>query len=104
MTKEKRLSIGKEIYDRKLNRFDAAIKYNINEYTARDYLRLYKASLRRKNMKKYEVIIKTKEKNQITYIVDAVDEKDAKFRAYEMLDEEYRFYLNPVSSTINEIK
>ena len=43
--KEERLRIGKEIYDRKLTKFLAAEKYEINPYTARDYLREYKASI-----------------------------------------------------------
>ena len=40
-----RLAIGREIYEKKINKETAAIKYGINVYTARDYLRLYKASI-----------------------------------------------------------
>lgn len=43
-TKEERLDIGRQIYQGKLTLQSAALQYNINQYTARDYLRLYKAS------------------------------------------------------------
>ena len=43
--KEERLRIGQEIYDLKLTKFLAAEKYGINPYTARDYLREYKAAI-----------------------------------------------------------
>lgn len=42
-TQSQRLAIGQEIYEKKLNKEAAAVKYGINVYTARDYLRLYKA-------------------------------------------------------------
>ena len=42
--KEERLVIGRRIYEGELTLATAAIKYDINLYTARDYLRLYKAS------------------------------------------------------------
>ena len=45
-TKTERLNIGKQIYERKLNRFDAAIKYEIDPYTARDYMRYYKSTIK----------------------------------------------------------
>ena len=41
-TKEQRLDIGREIYEGKLSRYEAAEKYNINDQTARDYMRLYR--------------------------------------------------------------
>ena len=41
-TKEERLDIGRQIYDGKLSRYEAAEKYNINDHTARDYMRLYR--------------------------------------------------------------
>lgn len=44
-TKEERMQIGKEIFQGEMTKAKAAVKYNINIYTARDYLRLYKASL-----------------------------------------------------------
>lgn len=40
---EERMEIGRKIYDKELNKEMAAIKYGINVYTARDYLRYYKA-------------------------------------------------------------
>ena len=43
--KEKRLEIGKEIYNKEINKHEAAIKYNISVDTARSYYRLYKATL-----------------------------------------------------------
>ena len=44
-TQSQRLAIGQEIYEKKLNKEAAAVKYGINVYTARDYLRMYKASI-----------------------------------------------------------
>lgn len=41
-TKEQRLDIGREIYEGKLTRYEAAEKYDINDQTARDYMRLYR--------------------------------------------------------------
>ena len=41
-TREKRLDIGKQIYNNELSKSDAAIKYKISEDTARDYMRLYR--------------------------------------------------------------
>lgn len=41
-TKEERLQIGKEIYTHKLTYSEAAVKYDINQYTARDYMRAYR--------------------------------------------------------------
>ena len=40
-TKEQRLDIGLQIYDGELSRYEAAEKYDINDQTARDYMRLY---------------------------------------------------------------
>lgn len=41
-TKEQRLDIGRRIYDGELSRYEAAEKYDINDQTARDYMRLYR--------------------------------------------------------------
>ncbi len=43
-TKEERLEIGRRIYQGEMTLATAATEYDINLYTARDYLRLYKAS------------------------------------------------------------
>ena len=43
-SKEERLEIGRRIYEGEMTTASAAEHYNINLYTARDYLRLYKAS------------------------------------------------------------
>ncbi len=43
-TKEERLDIGRRIYQGEMTLATAATRYGINLYTARDYLRLYKAS------------------------------------------------------------
>lgn len=43
-TKEERLDIGRRIYQGELTLAAAAVKYDVNPYTARDYFRLYKAS------------------------------------------------------------
>jgi len=44
-TKEERLEIGRRIYEGELTVAMAAEEYEINIYTARDYLRSYKASI-----------------------------------------------------------
>ena len=44
-SQEERLEIGRRIYEGELNRYKAAARYGISEYTARSYLRMYKASL-----------------------------------------------------------
>ena len=41
-TKEERLEIGRRIYNRELSVYDAAAEYDINWYTARDYMREYR--------------------------------------------------------------
>lgn len=41
-TKEQRLEIGREIYEGKLSRYEAAEQYGISEDSARDYMRLYR--------------------------------------------------------------
>jgi len=41
-TKEKRLDIGKQIYNNEITKSDAAVKYGISEGTARNYMRLYR--------------------------------------------------------------
>ena len=48
-SKEERLDIGKQIYEGEINLAGAAIVYDINIYTARNYLRLYKASITQYN-------------------------------------------------------
>ena len=44
-TMEERLKIGEKICNHELTKFTAAAKYGISPYTARDYLRMYKAEL-----------------------------------------------------------
>ena len=41
-TLEQRLEIGREIYTHQLSLNEAAVKYEINNYTARDYMRYYR--------------------------------------------------------------
>ena len=43
-TKEERLHIGREIYTHELTMGQAAEKYQISQYTARDYMRFYRDS------------------------------------------------------------
>lgn len=43
--KEERLEIGRRIYEGEITLASAATEYDINLYTARDYLRIYKASI-----------------------------------------------------------
>lgn len=45
-TKEERLVIGRRIYEGNITTAAAAEAYGINFYTARDYLREYKASIK----------------------------------------------------------
>ena len=40
-TLDERLEIGRQIYSHQLTINEAALKYNINNYTARDYMRYY---------------------------------------------------------------
>lgn len=42
-TKEERLEIGKRIYNNEISVYDAATEYDINWYTARDYMREYRS-------------------------------------------------------------
>ena len=39
-----RAEIGRRIADHELSSYEAAVEYNISVYTARDYMRMYKAS------------------------------------------------------------
>lgn len=41
-TKEERLDIGRRIYEREITKYQAAEIYDINESTARSYMRLYR--------------------------------------------------------------
>lgn len=41
-TREERLDIGKQIYNNEISRGEAAERYGISEYTARDYMRFYR--------------------------------------------------------------
>ena len=41
-TREERPDIGKQIYNNEISKCDAALKYNISQGTARDYMRLYR--------------------------------------------------------------
>lgn len=41
--KEDRLEIGRQIVKKEMNKEEAAVLYNISVYTARDYMRYYKA-------------------------------------------------------------
>ena len=40
--KEQRLDIGRRIYDGEIDCYQAAEQYDINHYTARDYMRMYR--------------------------------------------------------------
>ena len=43
-TKEERLDIGRRIYNGEITRYQAAEIYDISDQTARDYMRLYRAT------------------------------------------------------------
>lgn len=42
-TKEERTNIGRRIADHEFTIYTAAVEFGISTYTARDYLRIYKA-------------------------------------------------------------
>lgn len=42
-TKNERLKIGKEVYEKELTPYEASIIYDISIHTAKNYYRLYKA-------------------------------------------------------------
>ena len=42
-SKEDRMAIGKEVYEKRLSINAASLKYDLNQYTVRDYYRQYKA-------------------------------------------------------------
>ena len=48
-TKTERLNIGKEICNHEIDAYEAAEKYGINYFTARDYMRMYKSAHNFKN-------------------------------------------------------
>lgn len=71
-TLDERLEIGRKIYCHELTINEASIEYNINNYTARDYMRFYRDKNQLPQMK--ENIIcneapksKTKNKNTLNY-------------------------------------
>lgn len=41
-TKEEKLDIGRQIYNDEITRYEAAELYQINDFTARDYMRQYR--------------------------------------------------------------
>lgn len=43
--------LGKKIYDKDMTIAEAAVRYNVNYYTARNWLRIYKAEV---NIKKID--------------------------------------------------
>ena len=67
--KEERLEIGKEVYNKEISINQAAIKYNINPYTVRDYMREYREI---NNLKVMEKIAK---ENNITDLNQLSKEK-----------------------------
>ena len=50
-TKEQRLDIGRQIYDREITKYQAAEIYDISVGTARDYMRLYRDANHLSDMK-----------------------------------------------------
>ena len=43
-SQSERLEIGRRIFEGELSRYEAAVRYGISDYTARDYFRMYKAA------------------------------------------------------------
>ncbi|MBR2674335.1 MAG: hypothetical protein IKE52_02625 [Mogibacterium sp.] len=44
-SKQERLDIGRSIFQKELTVAEAAVKYDVHFYTAREYLRMYKAHI-----------------------------------------------------------
>ena len=44
-TKRGRLEIGRQVGDKEMNRHQAAVRYDVDVNTIRDYMRLYKATI-----------------------------------------------------------
>ena len=61
-TLEQRLEIGREIYTHQLSLNEAAVKYEINTYTARDYMRYYRDKNQLPPMADNESVIKKPKK------------------------------------------
>ena len=76
-TKEQRLEIGKKIYEGKLTLATAAVDYDINLYTARDYFRMYKASANQPEPRQGSKAIKTAKSAKIAKSAKADRETDA---------------------------
>ena len=41
-TKEQRRELGRQIYEGEIKRYEAVEKYDISDYTAKDYMRMYR--------------------------------------------------------------
>ena len=65
-TKEQRLEIGRQIYEGEIKRYEAVEKYDISDYTARDYMRMYRDAnhLAPKNGNHSSVIIAAPSKSE----------------------------------------
>ena len=44
-TRDERMAIGREVFERRINRHQAALKYEVSVDTILDYMRMYKATL-----------------------------------------------------------
>lgn len=82
--KEERVEIGRRIYQGELTTAMAAEEYGINLYTARDYLRLYKASINVAIPKEYRG--KTGEDTTLSTPRVGMEEYDSMTRE-ELIDE-----------------
>lgn len=79
-TDEERLAIGREIYTHELTIYEASNKYQINYYTARDYMRLYRD--------KNNLPPMADEKNQTNTVAKKQEAKRKKYEDLEQLSKE----------------
>ena len=76
-TPAERLAIGKRIYENELNRYEAATEYGISEYTAREYMRLYRDAQGLKPKNRCSSIIRDEEAHEPTQTDLALEEYES---------------------------
>lgn len=84
-SKDERLNIGRRIYTREINASKAAVIYGISVYTARDYLRYYKAYISVENEEGYEMG---------NYAVRDIEKSYHEMSRDELIDEIMKLQLN----------
>lgn len=54
-TKKERMEIGRRVYEKEITVRQAAVIYDVSFYTAREYFRMYKATLEVKDLEIKEI-------------------------------------------------